>query len=148
VSNSAIYITWPQLLYVGILVLSFYIAELIFFWLRHGRKQKSSVDVNALQVQIDDLRQELASSKVKIAALAAQLQDAHSIDKAAISLAQWPSQTGSIDDPAQPVDTPYAMAIRLAQKGADAPELAAACGISRGEADLIVAIYRSSSERS
>ena len=40
-------------------------------------------------------------------------------------------------------DSPYAQAIRLAQKGADASELAASCGISRGEADLIVAIYRS-----
>ncbi|MBM9888102.1 MULTISPECIES: DUF2802 domain-containing protein [Deefgea] len=146
-SNSAIYITWPQLLYVGILVLSFYIAELIFFWLRHGRKQNSSIDANALQAQIDDIRQELASSKVKIAALAAQLQDTHSIDKAAMSLDQWSSQTGSIDDPVLSVNTPYAMAIRLAQKGADAPELAVTCGISRGEADLIVAIYRTSSDR-
>ncbi|MGL4995905.1 MAG: DUF2802 domain-containing protein [Deefgea sp.] len=40
-------------------------------------------------------------------------------------------------------ESSYAQAIRLAQKGADAPEVAAVCGISRGEADLIVAIYRS-----
>nr|WP_314899470.1 DUF2802 domain-containing protein [uncultured Deefgea sp.] len=143
-SNSGIFITWPQLLYVGILVLSFYVAELFFFWLRHGRKNKSSPHLEQLQEQMDELRQELASSKVKIAALAAQLHASNLVDDPVFPL---PSHLNSIETSKTPADTPYAQAIRLAQKGADANELAATCGISRGEADLIVALYRSSSER-
>lgn len=145
VSNSGIFITWPQLLYVGILVLSFYVAELFFFWLRHGRKNKSSTQLEQIQVQMDELCQELASSKVKIAALAAQLNASNLIDAPVFPLS---THSNTLEIAETSADTPYAQAIRLAQKGADAPELAAACGISRGEADLIVAIYRSSSERS
>lgn len=143
-SNSGIFITWPQLLYVGIVVLSFYVVELFFFWLRHGRKHKSTSNFEDLQSQIDELRQELASSKVKIAALAAQLQ---SNDFSVPAVDSTSDQFDAIFAPTSSADTPYAQAIRLAQKGAQASELAASCGISRGEADLIVAIYRSSSDR-
>ncbi|WP_035852293.1 DUF2802 domain-containing protein [Deefgea rivuli] len=140
VSNSGIYITWPQLLYVGILVLSFYVVELFFFWLRHGRKSKSSDGLALLQAQIDELRQELSLSKVRMAALAAQLLPSN-FDENAIP----PSliTTLPVEINASSAESPYAQAIRLAQQGADATEVAAVCGISRGEADLIVAIYRS-----
>jgi hypothetical protein len=144
VSNSGIYITWPQLLYVGILVLSFYIAELVFFWLRHGRKNKTQ-DVSAsLQAQIESLRQELDGVKVRMAALSRQLQAAEENENPFLS--PTTSVLAKNSDSTQ-TDSPYAQAIRLAQQGADAPEVAITCGISRGEADLIVAIYRSA-ERS
>ncbi|WP_288842449.1 DUF2802 domain-containing protein [uncultured Deefgea sp.] len=139
-SNSGLFITWPQLLYLGIVVLSFYVVELLFFWLRHGRKNKSSINLEQFQVQLDDLRQELASSKVKIAALAAQLHAANLLDDPVFPLSLHSNPLETADSL---TESPYAHAIRLAQTGADAPEVAAACGISRGEADLIVAIYRS-----
>ena len=49
--------------------------------------------------------------------------------------------------PAQPVEeaeTAYSQAIRLARQGLDSSAVAAGCGISRGEAELIVALYRAS----
>jgi hypothetical protein len=46
--------------------------------------------------------------------------------------------------PPEKVESAYSQAIRLAQQGLDPAAVAAGCGISRGEADLIVAIYRAS----
>lgn len=143
VSNSGIYITWPQLLYVGILVLSFYVVELIFFWLRHGRKDKVLGNAS-LQQQVEALRQELDATKVRLVALAAQLQipaDETSLPNAAIFSVYAAAESPTV------AESPYAQAIRLAEQGVAAPEVAMTCGISRGEADLIVAIYRSA-ERS
>lgn len=142
-SNSGILITWPQLLYVGILLLSFYVVELIFFWLRHERKNKAA-DPTALNSEIESLRQELNGVKVRLAALSRQLEATSRDDFPLMS----PMPPTALQADATQIDTPYAQAIRLAQQGVDAPEVSMTCGISRGEADLIVAIYRSSSERS
>jgi len=38
--------------------------------------------------------------------------------------------------------SPYNLAIQMARQGAAAGEVASGCGISRGEAELIVALYR------
>jgi hypothetical protein len=38
--------------------------------------------------------------------------------------------------------SPYNLAIQMARKGASANDVASGCGISRGEAELIVALYR------
>lgn len=38
--------------------------------------------------------------------------------------------------------SPYNLAIQMARQGAGAGEVASGCGISRGEAELIVALYR------
>jgi hypothetical protein len=43
-----------------------------------------------------------------------------------------------------PSETAYAQAMRLAGQGLDSSAVAAGCGISRGEAELIVALYRAS----
>jgi flagellar biosynthesis/type III secretory pathway M-ring protein FliF/YscJ len=51
---------------------------------------------------------------------------------------------GDRHEPAVPVESAYSQAIKLAQQGLDSAAVAAGCGISRGEADLIVAIYRAS----
>ncbi|QDQ28918.1 DUF2802 domain-containing protein [Chitinimonas arctica] len=41
-----------------------------------------------------------------------------------------------------PQETAYSQAMRLAQQGLDSSAVALGCGISRGEAELIVALYR------
>ena len=49
------------------------------------------------------------------------------------------------EQPEQPEsETAYAQAMRLAGQGLDSSAVAAGCGISRGEAELIVALYRAS----
>lgn len=42
----------------------------------------------------------------------------------------------------QPSVSPYTQAIQMARRGAGASEVASGCGISRGEAELIVALHR------
>jgi hypothetical protein len=42
----------------------------------------------------------------------------------------------------QPAISPYTQAIQMARRGAGASEVASGCGISRGEAELIVALHR------
>src|SRR5262245_16759655 len=44
--------------------------------------------------------------------------------------------------PPQPAVSPYTQAIQMARRGAGASEVASGCGISRGEAELIVALHR------
>lgn len=49
-----------------------------------------------------------------------------------------------VEPPPEPVHatpTPYGQAIQLARTGLDADAVASACGISRGEAELIVAMH-------
>ncbi len=41
-----------------------------------------------------------------------------------------------------PDDGPYHQALRLAARGASAEELVQGCGLSRGEADLVLALHR------
>ncbi len=139
--NSGLFITWPQLLVVGVLIIFFYLAELAFFWFRHGRKNKDTdKNLSYLLQQISDLRQELEVTKIRISAMSMQLTQNHLDVSQSKNELQDEVVTTSIA-----VDSPYSQAIRLAQMGSDASELAASCGISRGEADLIVAIYRSDS---
>lgn len=62
---------------------------------------------------------------------------------------EWVAFKNSMDmaesrESAEPVESAYSQAIKLAQQGLDSAAVAAGCGISRGEADLIVAIYRAS----
>lgn len=125
-----IVITWQQLLYISLVLILFYVAELLLFLRKSSRNRSvATPDHNALIEQgekIESLQREVESLKVRLAALLAQ-------SSTAIDLPNLPMQGD---------DTPYSQAIRLAQQGADAEKVSAACGISRGEADLIVALYR------
>ncbi|WP_018150983.1 DUF2802 domain-containing protein [Leeia oryzae] len=52
-----------------------------------------------------------------------------------------PVKHGDVHEAA--VRSPYALAIELAHQGYGAETLASQCGISRGEADLIISLYKS-----
>ncbi|MDR3412151.1 MAG: DUF2802 domain-containing protein [Formivibrio sp.] len=129
---NGIVITWPQLLYISLVLILFYAAELLLFLRKSSQRKSRSPsehrDLLEQQEQIIELRREVETLKVRLAALHAQ-----QAPLAALSL-----EMTQLED-----DTPYSQAIRLAQQGADAEKVSATCGISRGEADLIVALYRS-----
>ena len=130
---NGIVITWPQLLYISLVLILFYVAELLLF-LRKSAQYKSRhsannrYDIDEQGEKIEALHREVESLKVRLAALLPQ-----------------PSTTlFNPDDAIQSggENTPYSQAIYLAQQGADAEKVSELCGISRGEADLIVALYR------
>jgi hypothetical protein len=117
-------ITWRELLIVVVLFLAVYIAEMLL--LTRSRRNigwriwRKGVEVNAQSHEVEALRAELSQLREHVAKLQAEFDKMKSVA----------------------VNTPYSQAIQMAQQGLDANQVAASCGISRGEAELIVALYR------
>jgi len=130
---NSIVITWQQLLYISLVLLLFYAATLWVFLRKSSRNRASSRQENDVQAELKDeihhLRREMETLKVRMAALLV-----HSTSDSTSTVGPH----GAVDD------TPYSQAIRMAQQGVDADKVSESCGISRGEADLIVALYRTS----
>ncbi|WP_035054082.1 DUF2802 domain-containing protein [Andreprevotia chitinilytica] len=133
---NGILVTWQQLLYLGLVLILFYIAELLLFLRKAGQAKLGRDARHQIEVQqgeIAALRQDIEGLKVRLAALQLQ-QPALMQDGILTEDSVLPDE---VDE-----ETPYAQAIRMAQLGADANHVATACGLTRGEADLIVALYR------
>jgi hypothetical protein len=112
-------VSWKELLVVGIIVLAVYIAEMLLLMgsgkslgQRFGRRAEN---------------QELAEIKARLARLEARLAPPTENDDSADSIVEIAS-------------TPYSRAFNLAKQGVDVTQVAASCGISRAEAELIVAM--------
>jgi len=121
-------ITWRELLIVVVVVLAVYSAEMLLLLRskragRHGKSDATALQprFEALESEIEELREQLLSFKGQLD----QLKAAH------------PPQANMSPS------SPYSQAIQLAKQGADVSEVAENCGISRGEAELIVAMHRS-----
>lgn len=121
-------ITWRELLVVVILVLAVYVAEMLLFMRSGGKRQRLKLwrgdesgsgtpgrETRLLREEVEDLRNELAELRGEVDVLKTLQASGNS---------------------------PYAQAIEMAKEGHDVGEVAAACGISRGEAELIVAVHR------
>lgn len=122
-------ITWRELLIGAVLILAVYIAEMLLLmrsaknrglklWQRSAEVHPQSRELQALELEVAQLHEQVAK-------LQADLEKLKALQQAAA--------------------TPYTQAIQLAQEGVDVNEVAARCGISRGEAELIVALHRNSS---
>ncbi len=122
----ALVVTWRELLILVVAVLAIYVVELLLLlrwsgtrgtWSRRRRDNASpeSGPDDGLVREVGDLRKQVA-----------RLQG--EVDK----LQATPGTSVS----------PYNLAIQMARQGAGAREVASGCGISRGEAELIVALYR------
>lgn len=118
-------VTWRELLIAAILILAVYIAEMLLLmyasksrgfrlWQRGAAASSQSREIEVLQAEMAQLREQIA-----------RLQDNLEQIKAASNAA-----------------TPYGQAMQMAQQGLDPGEVAASCGISRAEAELIVALQR------
>ena len=127
-----ILISWQHLLYISLILILFYVAELLLFLRKSAKHTPADGAIYATlaeqKAQIEQLQREIDSVKVRLATMVVQ-QQMHDVPIAH-------------SDDTEEHDSPYSQAIRLAQSGADADKVAAQCGISRGEADLIVALYR------
>ncbi|AMC33687.1 DUF2802 domain-containing protein [Janthinobacterium sp. B9-8] len=128
---NGIVITWVQLLYISLILILFYVAELLLF-MRKASAQRS-VGTDPLEAEL--LRKEIAQLRFEMDALKLRLL---------ATQAEWSQPAELVLDSKE---SPYSHAIRLAKLGADSNSVAHQCGISRGEADLIVALYRSSTQR-
>ncbi len=118
-------ITWRELLIGAVLVLAVYIAEMLLLmrsakprgwrvWQKGAEAHAQSRELQALELELSQLHQQVNLLQTEVDQLKAQ----------------------------QVAVTPYTQAIQMAQQGLDVGEVAASCGISRGEAELIVALHR------
>ena len=121
-------VTWRELLIVIVLVLAVYIAEMLLLTRssksRGLRLWQKGFEASKEAHAFDNIETELALLREKVAKLETDIEELKH---------------------EKPAATPYSQAILMAQQGVDPGELAANCGISRGEAELIVALYRSHS---
>lgn len=118
-------ITWRELLIGAVLVLAVYIAEMLLLmrsakprgwriWQRGAEAHAQSREAQPLALEFTQLQEQVDRLQKELEQLKAQ----------------------------QAVATPYTHAIQMAQQGLNVNEVAASCGISRGEAELIVALHR------
>jgi cell division protein FtsB len=121
----AFVITWKELLIAAIAVLSVYAAEILLL-MRFGQRRGIKVWRRGVETR---QQAELEELKARVDQL-----------EASIKRLGKPDATTE-----KPAVTPYSQAIQLAQQGFDVTEVALSCGISRAEAELIVALYRSAS---
>jgi hypothetical protein len=122
----AFVVTWRELLVVVIAVLAIYVAELLLLlrWSDKpgARRGKRGMKADAEAASSDRLAHELGELRKQVTRLQGE------VDK--LQAAPIPSVS------------PYNLAIQMARQGANASDVASGCGISRGEAELIVALYR------
>ncbi|HEY3325933.1 MAG TPA: DUF2802 domain-containing protein [Novimethylophilus sp.] len=117
----AIVITWRELLLVIAVVLAVYIAEMLLVMRASGslRKPRWLGMIQEKKAEAE-LRRELEALRERVARLESSIK------------------AGGGDEE----DTPYNRAILMARHGHDAKRLAEECGISRGEAELIVSMQK------
>ncbi|MFN3397007.1 MAG: DUF2802 domain-containing protein [Sulfurimicrobium sp.] len=121
-------ITWRELLIVVAVVLAVYVAEMLLLLRSRREGQRWKADPAALQPRFEALENEIEQLREQLLHFREQLDQLK---------AASPQQANASPS------SPYSQAIHLARQGADASEVATNCGISRGEAELIVAMHRS-----
>jgi len=149
----SIVITWREVLLLLVGVLAVYVAEMLLllrrgslpgwrFWQR-GAEQQAQVralmelrrDVEALQRDLAVLRVEGATTPLTKPA------PAPGTELSVASAGRSSPAAPAVPAPNLPPGSAYAEAIRLARAGYPVTALVRDCGLSRGEADLIMALY-------
>jgi Flp pilus assembly protein TadB len=116
---NTITLTWAQVLVIVLAAIGLYVIELLSF-MRAARRQARQ-ELFARE-RLDAMAAELTALRERVDALGIALED----------IRRGPKTSGQ-----------YREAVEMAERGLDAEALADNCGISRAEADLIVALYRS-----
>lgn len=119
----SIVITWRELLIVVALILAVYVAEMLLLLRTGGSLLRKPRWLGIIQEKRGELelRHEIEQIKQRLALLEARQQEAPEVDI--------------------PDASPYQRAIQLARQGWDVTSISDSCGISRGEAELIVSMH-------
>lgn len=122
----AFVVTWRELLIVIVAVLTVHVAELLLLLRWSGRPGARlgtrGANTSAEPRAIDGLTREVGELRKQVARLQGEVERLQAAPAPSVS--------------------PYNLAIQMARQGSNASDVASGCGISRGEAELIVALYR------
>ena len=119
----SIVITWRELLIVVVLLLAVYIAEMLLL-MRSGNglfRKRRPAEPASTETETTALREEVASLRSRLEALEHYVQQLQAENTSESS--------------------PYNRAIQMAKQGRDIGSISERCGISRGEAELIVSMH-------
>lgn len=141
---TSVTLTWGQVLVLLVGVLAIYCLEMAFFYWRLRRQsfaqQMAELRLQQLEQKIQALQRQLypeplsAMPPPTYEAAGSGLEDMLDDDVTP------PEEEALSTASSEPVAS-YNRAIELARQGADAGILSRDCGLSRGEADLIVSLY-------
>ena len=122
----ALVVTWRELLIFVVAVLAIHVVELLLLLRWSGPwgawSRRRGMNTSPESASDDGLVREVGDLRKQIAHLRGEVDKLQAARGASVS--------------------PYNLAIQMARQGAGAGEVASGCGISRGEAELIVALYR------
>ena len=120
----SIVITWRELLVVIAIILAVYIAEMLLLMRSGGSGLRKPRWLGLIQEKRGEheLRHEIEQIKTRLALLEARHE---------VAVPE--------EEPAE--GSQYRRAIQLARQGRDAEAISASCGLSRGEAELIVSMH-------
>lgn len=135
----SIVITWRELLLLAAIAIFVYIAEAVMFLLKLKKIRPATVavDLSAVQSQIDGLTARVDLLQHSLSKFAAQPVELTPDFEQSPVLAVPPAPPVTRETPSA-----YGKAIELAKQGLDPDSLASQCSISRGEAELIIALHR------
>lgn len=112
-------LTWEHVFVIALAAIGLYVVELLLF-MRTASRQAARERVNTERLE------------AMATALSALQERADALGKELDAIRRGPRSSGQ-----------YREAVEMAEQGLDASAVADSCGISRAEADLIVALYRS-----
>jgi len=112
-------LTWEHVFVIALAAIGLYVVELLLF-MRSASRQAARERVNTERLE------------ATATALSALQERADALGKELDAIRRGPRSSGQ-----------YREAVEMAEQGLDASAVADSCGISRAEADLIVALYRS-----
>ena len=150
---SALTITWGQVLFIALIILAVYAAEMAFFYWRlrqhHFSEHLALVRLRELEKNLEALQRRVHAESTASLMLRDMPQPAvqtpvNPPSSAPELIVATPKK---ISPPEPDSAASYNQAIDLAKEGANAQQLSRECGLSRGEADLIVSLYGLPGER-
>lgn len=125
-SLESIVITWRELLMGALLIIAVYVAEVLLLT-RSGKGSSPNRGNAAGDRRFQDVELEISSLHSRLEKLQAEVEQLKA------------GQSTSV--------RPYGDAVKLAEEGMDVDQLAVNCGISQGEAELIIAVNRLSRQK-
>lgn len=146
-------ITWGQVALICFVVLAVYAIEMAFFYWRlrqhHFTEHLALVRLRQVEKTLEVLQRQMYPEprETPVVDVPAEIRLPEPVKTASIPVVSFPAAVAPTKSPESDGSASYNRAIDLAREGANALQLSRECGLSRGEADLIVSLYGAGERR-